>query len=170
MEQGMNGQPSIESNNKLLVRHAGEDDVAAITGLINAAFQVERFFLGSDRIGAEEVRARIAGGTFVLLENGDGLVGCVYVELRGESGFIGLLSVEPRCQKSGFGRMLMNAAEDYFRKNGCRQAELRVVNLRVELPPYYRHLGYREIATEELPAEIARILPCHLIVMTKALI
>ena len=166
----MTGQPSIDGNEELLVRAAGPEDVAAITGLINKAFQVERFFLGSDRIRADEVRARIAQGTFLLLLSGGTLLGCVYAELRGTSGFIGLLSVEPQRQKAGFSRLLMTAAEDYFRRNGCRQAELRLVNLRIELPPYYRHLGYREIATEELPAEIARILPCHLIVMTKALV
>jgi hypothetical protein len=64
----------------------------------------------------------------------------------------------------------MTAAEDYFRANDCRLAELRIVNLRKELPPYYRHLGYREVCTEPFPAEIPAILPCHFIVMSKALL
>jgi len=166
----MCGHLAIDNNNELPIRHAQDGDVAAITRLINTAFQVERFFLGGDRITSEEVRARIASGAFLLLEDAGGLVGCVYVELRGDSGFLGLLSVEPRRQKFGFSRMLMTAAEEYFRRNGCSQAELRVVDLRIELPPYYRHLGYRESGTEEFPAEIPAILPCHLIVMTKALI
>jgi hypothetical protein len=42
--------------------------------------------------------------------------------------------------------------------------------LRTELPPYYRHLGYDESRTEQFPAEIPAILPCHFIVMSKALL
>jgi predicted N-acetyltransferase YhbS len=66
--------------------------------------------------------------------------------------------------------MLMTAAEEYFRANGCRFVELRIVNLREELPAYYGHLGYQEVGTEEFPAEIPAILPCHFLVMRKALL
>jgi len=155
---------------KTVVRQAHEDDAAALVRLINAAFQVERFFLGSDRLNLAEVRSRMKRGEFLLLEDAGGLVGCVYAELRGERGYIGLLSVEPERQKSGLGRVLMNAAEQYFREKNCRIAELRIVNLRTELPPYYRHLGYREAGTEPFPKEIPAILPCSFIVMVKELL
>jgi N-acetylglutamate synthase-like GNAT family acetyltransferase len=166
----MSGQFPARSHDGLALRQAQDGDVAAITRLINEAFQVERFFLAGDRITSEEVRRRMERGIFLLLEDSGALAGCVYSELRGDSGFVGLLAVEPQWQKSGLSRALMAAAEEYFRANGCRQAELRVVNLRPELPPYYRHLGYQETATEKFPAEIPAILPCHLIVMTKGLI
>jgi N-acetylglutamate synthase-like GNAT family acetyltransferase len=155
---------------KTFIRQAHEDDAAALVRLINAAFQVERFFLGSDRLNLAEVRSRMKRGEFLLLEDAGGLVGCVYAELRGERGYIGLLSVEPERQKSGLGRVLMDAAEQYFREKNCRIAELRIVNLRTELPPYYRHLGYREAGTEPFPKEIPAILPCHFIVMVKELL
>jgi predicted N-acetyltransferase YhbS len=166
----MSGKISANRLKELPIRHAEEGDVAAVTRLINAAFEVEKFFLAADRIAAAEVRERMQHGTFLLLEDSGGLVGCVFAELRGESGYIGLLSVEPARQKFGLSRVLMTAAEDYFRKSGCRAAELRIVNLRTELPPYYRHLGYRESSTEKFPTEIPVILPCHFIVMTKVLL
>ena len=154
----------------LKLRPAEERHVPAITQLVNQAFAVERFFLVGDRLDAAEVRERLQRGAFLLLEDSGVIVACVYVELRGESGFIGLLSVEPRRQKSGLSRVLMNAAENYFRRHGCGMAELRIVNLRTELPPYYEHMGYRAAGTETFPPEIPVILPCHLIVMTKALL
>jgi predicted N-acetyltransferase YhbS len=160
----------VASDKALHIRQANDTDAEALTCLINHAFQVERFFLAADRLGAGEVRARLSRGTFLLLEDSGELVGCVYAELRGESGYIGLLSVTPERQKSGLSRMLMNAAEDFFREHHCRLAELRIVNLRTELPPYYRHLGYQETATEKFPDEIPSILPCHFIVMSKILL
>jgi predicted N-acetyltransferase YhbS len=166
----MSEQLPTNSQPQLAMRHASEPDVPAITELINAAFQVEKFFLGSDRLNAAEVRLRLARGTFLLLEDAGVLVGCVYAELRGESGYVGLLSVTPQRQRAGLSRMLMTAAEEYFRANGCRCAELRIVNLRKELPPYYRRLGYQEVGAEKFPAEIPAILPCHFLVMRKVLL
>jgi len=160
----------VASDKALHIRQANDTDVESLTRLINQAFQVERFFLAADRLNAGEVRARLSRGTFLLLEDSGELVGCVYAELRGESGYIGLLSVTPERQKSGLSRVLMNAAEDFFRVHHCRLAELRIVNLRTELPPYYRHLGYQETATEKFPDEIPSILPCHFIVMSKILL
>ena len=166
----MSDRVPTNSPPQLAIRHASEPDTRAVTDLINEAFQVERFFLASDRLNAAEVRERLARGTFLLLEDDGALVGCVYAELRGESGYVGLLSVTPERQKSGLSRMLMTAAEDYFRANGCRFAELRIVNLRQELPPYYRHLGYQQVGTEKFPAEIPAVLPCHFLIMRKVLL
>jgi GNAT superfamily N-acetyltransferase len=164
------GNDSSRGRGSLAIRHAVQDDVPVLTEMINEAFQVERFFLGGDRINPEEVWRRLERGTFLLLEHVGIPLGCVYAELRGASGFIGLLAVTPERQKSGLSRVLMDAAEEYFRANRCTQAELRVVNLRAELPPYYRHLGYEEVGTESLPAEISVTQACHLIVMRKFLI
>ena len=82
----MSDRVPINSQPQLAIRHASEPDTQAVTDLINEAFEVERFFLASDRLNAAEVRERLARGTFLLLEDDGTLVGCVYAELRGESG------------------------------------------------------------------------------------
>jgi GNAT superfamily N-acetyltransferase len=130
---------------------------------------VERFFKVGDRINADGVRALQGTGAFLLLEDEGEVVGSVYVEVRGDRGYLGLLAVDPDRQGSGYGRVLMNAAEEYFLQNGASHADLRVVNLREELPPFYRHLGYAECGTEPFsePEEATR--PCHFVVMTKPL-
>lgn len=152
------------------MRIATACDIAALTRLINTAFEVERFFLDSDRLDAAEVRRRLGVGKFLLLEEGDALIGCVYVEPRGDRAYIGLLSVEPSRQRTGLGKRLMAAAENHCRENGCRFADLNVVNLREELPPFYRALGYVETGTAPFPADVATRQPCHFLQMSKALI
>ena len=94
--------------------------------------------------------------------------GCVYVELRGPRAYLGLLSVDPVRQGGGVGKKLIAAAEKYARGHGCGHMDIRVVNLRAELPPYYRALGYEETGTEEFHGEPVK-LPCHFVVMSKAL-
>jgi GNAT superfamily N-acetyltransferase len=91
------------------------------------------------------------------------------VELRGERGYFGPLSVDPERQGSGTGKLLVKAAEDYARAHGCRFMDLRIVNLREELPAFYRKLGYAETGTEPFPETEPTKLPCHLVCMSKAL-
>ncbi len=97
------------------------------------------------------------------------LVGCVYVELRGERAYLGLLSVDPKRQKSGLGSALMNAAEEYCANEGCRFMDLRIINLREELPIFYRNRGYVETGTAPLTPGLQPKLPCHFVEMSKAL-
>ena len=112
------------------LRIADAADAQAITRLINAAFQVERFFLDADRIDIQEVRTRLGTGKFILAEANDALTGCVYVEPAGDRAYLGLLSVDPALQRSGIGRLLVDAAEDHCRAAGCHFMDLRIVNLR----------------------------------------
>jgi hypothetical protein len=62
---------------------------------------------------------------------------------------------------------MIAAAEDHCRNAGCREMELEVVNLRTELPPFYRKFGYLETGTRPFPDVEKSKLPCHFIVMSK---
>jgi ribosomal protein S18 acetylase RimI-like enzyme len=150
-------------------RFAGPVDVDALVRLINDAFVVERPIFDGDRTNPEAVRAFLAKGKFLVMEDSAGLAGCVYVELHGDRGYIGLLSVDPQRQGSGFGRKLMEAAEEYLRGAGCSVAELRVVSARTPLPGFYRHLGYTETHREEIPPDAQSKVPCQFICMSKGL-
>jgi GNAT superfamily N-acetyltransferase len=156
-------------NNLPRLRIADAADTECIVRLVNAAFQVERFFLDADRINADEVRARLAAGKFILADDDGSLVGCVYVEPKAGRAYLGLLSVDPARQRSGIGRHLMSAAEGYCRNAGSTFMDLRIVNLRTELPPFYRRLGYVENGTAPFPEEANPKLPCHFVIMTKPL-
>ncbi len=149
------------------LRTASAADAGAVAVLINAAFKVERFFVEGDRTNEDEVRAYMKKGTFLLADQEGAPVGCVYVEERGDRGYFGLLAVHPA--RHGQGRSLIQAAEERFRRAGCRAVDIQVVDLRVELAPFYRRLGYVETGTAPFPAEGRATRPCRFIRMSKAL-
>lgn len=148
-----------------MIRSAGIEEAGSITELINHAFRVEKFFVESDRISFDEVRRRFNTGIFLVLD-GEGVV---YVELRGERAYFGLLSVDPARQANGTGKRLIAAAEEYARAHDCGFMDITVVNLRTELPPFYRRLGYEEYGTMPFPRDEETKVPAHLICMSKRL-
>ncbi|HKW00464.1 MAG TPA: GNAT family N-acetyltransferase [Vicinamibacterales bacterium] len=151
-----------------MIRHATAQDRETLLRLINEAYLVERFFVDGDRI-APDVLTRLMGkGTFLIGEDDTRVRACVYVEVRGERGYFGLLSVDPQSQRGGWGRRMIAAAEAHCREAGCTVLDINVVNLRTELPPFYRKLGYVETGTAEFTDPRAT-KPCHMIVMTKNL-
>lgn len=151
-------------------RVAAAADAEAIARLINEAFRIaESFFIDGDRTNAIEIQARLESGVFIVTEREGRIAGCVYVEVRGKRGYLGLLAVEPMFQGNGVGRALVAAAEDYARRGGCRFMDLRTVNLRTELAPYYQKLGYVETGTEPFPPNVKPKLPCHFVKMSKRL-
>jgi predicted N-acetyltransferase YhbS len=145
------------------------NDAHAIAHLVNEAFRPERFFIDGDRTNPENVCELINRGKFLLAEDGERLVGCVYVEPRGERWYLGLFSVDPSRQGSGLGSLLMTAAENHVRAVGGLAVDLRIVNLRTELPEFYRRLGYEESGTAPLPADAPVKQPCHFIQISKKL-
>jgi len=155
--------------NQIKTRVAEPQDAENIARLVNDAFRPERFFIYQDRTNPEKVHDLLQKGKFLLAEEAGALVGCVYVEKRGERGYFGLLAVDPVRQKAGWGSFLIAAAEDDRRAAGCRVMDLTIVNLRQELPGYYRRFGYEESGTLPFPADQLSKIPCHLVRMSKPL-
>jgi N-acetylglutamate synthase-like GNAT family acetyltransferase len=160
---------AVHSSPEVHLRLAEAADTEALVRLINEAFAVEKIVIEGERIDAEKARALFETGSFLLLFEAERLVGCVYVEVKGKRGYLGLLGVRPDRQKSGFGRRLTTAAEDYFRKAGCEAVDLRIVSVRAELPPFYERLGYAATAIAPVPDTVPLKIPSHFIVMSKSL-
>jgi len=157
-------------SDQLAIRKASQEDAGAITALINLAFaKVEQFFVDGDRISEAEVIASMQTGVFLVAERDGELEGCVYVEPQGQRAYFGLLSVNPHIQQRGAGSLLMDAAEEHGRKLGCAFMDIKIVNLRSELPDFYRKRGYVETGTSSFPPEVETKLPCHFIDMSKRL-
>src|SRR5689334_9457673 len=158
------------TNTTVPIRVATAADTAQITEVINAAFRiVEGFFIASERITEAEVAESLGKGDFLLAEIDEKLLGCVYVEMRGTRSYLGLLSVDPECQQSGVGSLLMNEAEQYCRERGSQFMDILIVHVREELPSYYRKRGYTENGTSAFPAEVETRVPVHFINMSKPL-
>jgi N-acetylglutamate synthase-like GNAT family acetyltransferase len=134
-------------------RAATRADAGSLTALINAAFAIERSFINRDRTTEAEVLEHLERGQYLITEHDGALAACVFVEVRGERGYFGLLAVHPDHQRGGLGRTLVELAEDHCRAAGCTAMDMQIVDLRVDLPDYYRALGYAEIGTAPWPSE-----------------
>ena len=151
-------------------RLAVPDDAVALAAVINLAYRVEDFFTIGDRTDAAEVREKMASGVFILLEDADrAIAGSVYVTTHEGIGYFGMLSIDPARQGQRLGLRLIAEAEDYCRRAGCREMELEVVNLRTELPGFYRRFGYVECGTRAFTDTERVSRACHFIVMSKPL-
>ena len=164
------GNLNHRTTSSVRVRIAQLEDAERITSVINSAFRrAEEFFIDGDRIDLESVLNFLNTGNFLLAEKEDVLVGCVYVEQRGNRAYLGLLAVDPAVQNFGLGSLLMDAAEDYCRGLSCRFMDIYVVNLREDLPGFYHRRGYVETGTSPFPTDLRTKLPVHFIEMSKPL-
>ncbi len=154
----------------MALRTASEADLPILVGLVNAAFVVESFFKIGDRTSERECRQMMQLGEFLLLDDPPGTpVGCVYIRPEGARGYFGMLAVDPARQGRGYGRRLIEAAEEACRTRGCRAIDVHIVNLREELPALYRRFGYVESGTLPFTHTQHASRPCHFVVMTKNL-
>jgi N-acetylglutamate synthase-like GNAT family acetyltransferase len=154
----------------LSIRTAKESDADAITRLVNTAFLVEHFFIERDRTNPATVRSLLERGNFLLAEDAQILVGCIYMELRGERGYFGMLSIDPSRQGMGVGHQLVNAVEKYFRDAGCKFSDMKIVNVRTELHTLYHRWGYADTGTGIYDDPAPTKIPVHFITMSKPLV
>jgi len=156
----------------LRIRLATVEDIPRLIPMINAAFTVETFLEGT-RTDFERLSAYFLKGEVLLAEDASGqLIGSIYTELRGERGYLGMLAIDPMHQRSGHGRTLMSAGEDYLRGKGCQAIDISVIEWRTELPPIYRKLGYIETGIHDFtPSQRLKpgVPPCRAITMSKPL-
>jgi GNAT superfamily N-acetyltransferase len=153
------------------VRIATPADVKHMVPLINAAFAIETF-LGGSRTDEQQLAEMMRRGAFLSgYDAREEMVATVYVEVREARGYLGMLAVSPPHQNRGFGRAMMDAAEEHCRARGSTVMDLTVLSLRPELAPFYAKCGYIETGREEFrPSRPLREgLECQLIVMSKQL-
>lgn len=139
--------PSQPLQEQLSLRVAKQDDLHEIVSLINRAFADENPFLLTDRVDDEEIQDLMQKGHFLLREMEGKIVSLIYVEIREAGrGYLGLLVVDPANRRSGLGRHLLNAGEEYCRQRGCRLVEGLVINKRPDLIERYKRFGYRVVS------------------------
>ena len=64
---------------------------------------------------------------------------------------------------------MMHEAEEYCRSAGCKVVDIRIVNLRAELPAIYHKLGFVETGTQSAEVVKNATRPIHFITMSKPL-
>ena len=136
--------PKIEPKPKPKLRDAKPSDAGPLVELIH--------FLGHE-IDEKSVRKNIArlkklGETPIIATLEKKLVGLVGVHRTvtihrdAPLGRITILVVAKEAQKLNLGRMLVEAAEQWCRKQGCKLIEVTSNDRRADAHAFYRHLGY----------------------------
>jgi ribosomal protein S18 acetylase RimI-like enzyme len=76
--------------------------------------------------------------------NGGGIVASVLVGHDGHRGWVYYVAVDPDCRHQGYGRVVMDAAEDWLRGRGIEKLQLMVRPDNSQVQTFYRSLGYLE--------------------------
>jgi ribosomal protein S18 acetylase RimI-like enzyme len=152
-------------------RVAVESDVTEIVRVINAAYRVEDFFVNGNRTSDADVRRRMSEGVvFLVIDGNPGtLSAAVAVDVHEGRGHFAMLSVDPSLQGSGLGRVLIDDIEEFCRDAGCTDLDIEVVNLREELPAFYRRFGFTDAGTFPFTPVEKLKREAHLVKMSKSL-
>jgi ribosomal protein S18 acetylase RimI-like enzyme len=83
-----------------------------------------------------------ANSTVLLGRDGGALVASVLVGHDGHRGWVYYVTVDPDRRHQGFGRAIMNAAEDWLRARGILKLQLMVRKDNAKVHAFYRSVGY----------------------------
>lgn len=171
--------------NALHLSPASLPDLPALNALVNSAYRgdssrrgwtTEADLLDGIRTDEEALRAMIENprAQILKLEEAGTLLGCVYLETKGDALYLGMLTVAPEHQDRGLGRYLLDAAEAVAWKQGCRRLTMTVLPQRTELIAWYERRGYRATGeTQPFPSDDPRFglpkVPLSFVVLEKSL-
>ena len=137
-----------------MVRKAQSQDAPEIAGLVNSAYRgdssrrgwtTEADLLDGQRTDVANIREIIEtpDTQMLVLDNGKFLIGCVMIKTQGSKLYLGMLTVNPEIQNKGYGRVLMEAAEDEARRQNLTAIEMTVIHHRESLLNYYFRQDYK---------------------------
>ncbi|MEY9122900.1 GNAT family acetyltransferase [Bradyrhizobium yuanmingense] len=96
---------------------------------------------------ADIALARRRDNSTVLVGRDNGaIVATVMVGHDGHRGWVYYVAVDPSCQKHGFGRIIMAAAEDWLRSAGILKLQLLIRRENAQANAFYGSLGF-ELST-----------------------
>ncbi|HWI66348.1 MAG TPA: GNAT family N-acetyltransferase [Symbiobacteriaceae bacterium] len=131
----------------LEIRRATPADAPLIHPLLHAAHRwnaAHGFNFTAATVDLNEVIERIAECEVYLLCDGDAAVGTVTLF---DDGGIGWLGVDPEAQGKGYGRQLLQFAEEQLRQHGFTVAKLDTPVSHPWLPAFYQRYGYKPVGT-----------------------
>lgn len=128
-----------ESTKALAIAPIADGDVAELIVLWRRAGLVREW---NDPTG-DIALARRDGNATVLLGRIDGAAAAsVLVGHDGHRGWVYYVSVDPDHRNKGFGRAIMQAAEDWLRARGILKLQLMVRGDNAQVHAFYESIGY----------------------------
>jgi ribosomal protein S18 acetylase RimI-like enzyme len=131
---------------------AQEKHVKQTVALVNSAYRgesgkqgwtTESDLLDGQRIDESMFMEMLGQGVILLFGDEESPVGSAFVELQGDAAYIGMVTVSPLKQSQGFGKQILQIAEDFaVKKWAVEYAKMSVISKRTELLAYYERRGY----------------------------
>ena len=90
---------------------------------------------------------RRPNSTILIGRDGDAIVGTVMVGYDGHRGWVYYVATDPDRRAKGYGRAIMNAAEDWLRAAGIAKLQLLVRRDNAKAGAFYQSIGYAEAQT-----------------------
>ena len=137
-------------------------DTAELVALVNSAYRgesseagwtTESHLLDGIRIDEPTMREYLrARDTYILkyLNDEGRIIACVYLQkFSNKRLYLGMLSVSPTLQAGGIGRQLLQEADTWAKKLGCKTIFMTVITTRSELIGWYKRRGYIDTGKRE---------------------
>jgi len=125
----------------LAITPIGDADVTGVVALWRACGLTRPW----NDPAADIALARRGQNATVLIGRDNGLiVATVLVGHDGHRGWVYYLAVDPDCRHKGYGRVMMDAAENWLRERGIEKLQLLVRSDNSQVKTFYQTLGYSE--------------------------
>jgi ribosomal protein S18 acetylase RimI-like enzyme len=125
----------------LQIRDIADQDVPDVIALWNAAGVARPW---NDPARDIAFARRDTHSTVLVGLDGGRIVASAMVGEDGHRGWVYYVAISPERQRSGLGRVMMQAAEDWLKQRGVWKVQLLVRADNVQATHFYDQLGYRD--------------------------
>jgi ribosomal protein S18 acetylase RimI-like enzyme len=125
----------------LTISPIGDADVAGLTVLWQACGLTRPW---NDPVADIALARKGPNATILVGRNRDSIVASVLVGHDGHRGWVYYVAVDPDCRNRGYGRAIMEAAEQWLRGHGIEKLQLLVRPDNDQVQTFYQSLGYSE--------------------------
>ena len=132
------------------------EDIPFLSSLVNSAYRgdsskkgwtTEADLLEGLRTDEQDLKELMGESGSIILKctNAESVIcGCVYLQPKGQRLYLGMLTVNPKLQAGGIGKLLLRSAEAYAREKGFASVIMTVISVRTELLDWYKRHGYQD--------------------------
>ena len=136
--------PAPETVPTLAIADIRDADVATVIALWQACGLTRPW---NDPTSDIALARREPHSTVLIGRDGDAIVATAMVGHDGHRGWVYYVATDPDRRAKGYGRAIMNAAEDWLRATGIAKLQLMVRRENAKAGAFYQSIGYAEAQT-----------------------
>ncbi len=110
--------------------------------VIELWFKCDLVLPGNNPKGDIERKLKVDHDLFLVGNVNGKIVASVMGGYEGHRGWINYLAVDPKYQRSGYGRLIMEAVEERIKEKGCPRINLQVRSANKGVIEFYQAIGY----------------------------